>query len=193
MVIESMTGGTRKKRGVLIGNEHVIKGGDSYRPVVSPFHLKLLERYEIMKPGDKTKIGNIGITATPTRHKEKKALGFVFRGSKTLGFTGDGEYFESQEKYLKGCDYLLVNVLRPDGVEWPGHMNTEKAAKLISKVRPKLAVLQHFGMKMLKANPEKESERIEKETGVRTTAARDGMTIDFEKESSKPSLRKWIR
>ena len=193
MVIESMTDGTRKKRGVLIGNEHAINGGDGYRPAISPFHLKLLERYEILKPGGKTKIGEIEIQATPTRHGEPKALGFVFRGSKTLGYTGDGEYFEGQEKYFEGCDYMVLNVLRPKGVEWPEHMNTDQAVKLLKKVRPSLAVIQHFGMKMLKANPEREAKWIEKQTGVKTIAARDGMRIDFEREISKPSIKKWIK
>ncbi len=192
MIIESMTDGTRKKRGVLTGNEYVIKGGKDYRPAISPFHLKLLERYEILKPGGKTKIGNIEITATQTKHGEEKALGFVFKGSKTLGYTGDGEYFQGQEKYFKGCDYLLLNVLRSRGTKWPEHMNTEHAAKLVSKVRPSLAVIQHFGMLMLKANPEKEATWIEKQTGVRTIAAHDGMTIDFEK-SSEHGLDKWIK
>lgn len=193
MIIESMTEGTRKKRGVLIGNEYVIKGGENYRPAISPFHLKLLERYEILKPGKKTKIGNIEITAIPTKHGEAKALGFVFKRSKTLGYVGDGEYFEDQERYFEECDYLVLNGLRPKNVEWPEHMNSNQAVKLLRKVKPSLAVIQHFGMKMLRANPEREAKWIEKQTGVRTIAARDGMTIDFEKESSKPSPEKWIK
>lgn len=193
MIIESMTQGTRKKRGVLIGNEFVINGGKEYRPAISPFHLRILERYEILKPGGKTKIGKIEIIATPTKHGEEKALGFVFRGSKTLGYAGDGEYFEGHEKYFEGCDYLLLNVLRPRNVEWPEHMNSNQAAKLIGLVKPKLAVIQHFGMIMLKANPQREAKWIEKGTGVKTIAARDGMKIDFEKESSEPGLNKWIK
>ncbi|UCC91428.1 MAG: MBL fold metallo-hydrolase [Candidatus Aenigmatarchaeota archaeon] len=192
MVIESMTQGTRKKRGVLIGNEFVIKGGGEYRQAISPFHLKILERYEILRPGKKTKIGKIEITATRTKHGEEKALGFVFKGSKTLGYTGDGEYFQGQEKYFRGCDYLVVNVLRPSNVKWPEHMNTNQAAKLIGLVKPKLAILQHFGMLMLKANPEREARWIEKQTGVKTISARDGMRINFEK-TSKHGLGKWIR
>ena len=116
----------------------------------------------------------------------------MFRGSETLGYTGDGEYFEGQEKYFEGCDYLIANVLRPRGVKWPEHMNTEQAAKLIGLVKPKLAVLQHFGMLMVRANPEKEAKWIEKQTGVRTIAAKDGMKLDFGKESAKSGLEKWI-
>lgn len=192
MVIESMTEGTRKKRGVLLGNEYVIKGGKKYRAAVSPLHLKLLGRYEILKPGQKTEIGKIEITATPTKHGDSKALGFVFKGSKTLGYAGDGEYFKGQEKHYLGCDYLLVNLLRPRNVKWPEHMNSNEAAKLIRLVKPKVAVLQHFGMNVIRANPDREAKWIEKETGVKTIAARDGMILDFEKFSDQ-GLGKWIK
>jgi phosphoribosyl 1,2-cyclic phosphodiesterase len=194
MVIESMTEGTRKKRGVLIGNEYVIRGGEEYRPAVSPFHLKLLERYEILKPGEETNIGKIEITATPTKHGEEKALGFVFRGPKTLGYVGDSEYFEGLEDHFRNCDCLVLNVLRPRNVSWPEHMNSNQAAELIGLVKPKLAVIQHFGMRMLKANPEREAKWIEKQTGVRTIAARDGMTIDLDKgRPERRGLGKWAK
>lgn len=179
IVLESMTRGTRVKRGVLLGDEYVIRGGKEYRPAISPFHLKLPKRYKVMEPGKKTRIGKIEITATPTRHGEDKALGFVFRGSRTLGFTGDGEYYEGQERHFRGCDSLLVNVLRPRGTNWPEHMNTEQAAEIISGVKPKTAVIQHFGMKMIRAGPGKEAKWIEKKTGVKTIAARDGMKLDI--------------
>lgn len=194
MIIESLTEGTRKKRGFLIGNEHVIRGGKEYRPAISPFHLKLLDRYEILRPEGKTKIGNIEITATPTKHGENKALGFVFRGSKTLGYVGDSEYFGGLEKHFEGSDYLVVNVLRPRDVSWPEHMNSNQAVKLLEKVRPSLAVIQHFGMKMLKANPEREAKWIEKQTGVKTIAARDGMRIDLDKgRPERKGLEKWVK
>ncbi len=180
MIIESMTDGTRKRRGVLAGGEHVIRGGGDYRQVISPFHLKLLERYEVLVPGGKARIGKVELAATPAKHGEDKAVGVVFRGSKTLGYTGDGEYFEGMERHFEGCDFLVVNVLRPRGTNWPEHMNTEQAAKLIGKVKPKLAILQHFGMLMVKAGEANEAKWIEAQTGVKTIAAKDGMVIDLD-------------
>jgi phosphoribosyl 1,2-cyclic phosphodiesterase len=194
MIVESMTNGTRVKRGVVLGNEHSIYGGDDYRPSLSPFHVRLLDKLVVMKPGDKAKIGKVEVTATPTKHSEGKALGFVFRGSQSLGYTGDSEYFEGQEKHFEGCEYLVLNVLRPRETNWPKHMNTNQAAKLISKVRPKVAVLQHFGMLMIRAGEANEAKWIEETTGVKTIAAKDGMTIDFESGKSGVAARgleKW--
>jgi len=136
------------------------------------------------------KVGSIEVTATPTKHREEKGIGFVFRGSKTLGYAGDGEYFAGMERHFEGCDYLILNVLRPRSANWPGHMNTTQAKELISKVRPKLVIIQHFGMLMVKAGPEKEAKWIEEQTGVRTIAATDGMNIDPEKALAY-GLGKW--
>lgn len=181
VVLESMTHGTSKHRGVVIGNENVIKGGGGYRKAFSDFHLKLPQRVETMEPDDRTKIGKINVEAVPTKHGEGKALGFVFRGSETLGYTGDGEYFPGQEDRFRDCDYLMLNVLRPRNRDWPDHMNSRMAAELITKVRPKIAVLQHFGITMLKAGPRREGSWVEKQTGVKTIVARDGMRLLLEK------------
>ncbi len=178
MVVEAMTLGTKEKRGVIIGSASVIKGWEKHHPVFSPYHLNAAERYEILEPGKETSIGKIRIKATPTNHGEERGIGFVFEGKNRVGYTSDGEYFEGQEKHFSGCDILIINCLRPRGERWPTHMNSEQAVKLISKTRPKLAVLKHFGMRMLKAVPEKEAAWMEKETGIKTIAARDGMVLE---------------
>jgi len=164
---------------VLIASEFVIKGDDGFRPAVSEYHLKTLERYETLKPGDATKIGNITVTATPTKHREPSGIGFILEGSSKIGYTSDSEIIDEMYKYFKDLDCLIANVLRPRGRTWPEHMNTEDCARFVSKIKPKLLIIQHFGMLMLRANPKKEAEWIEKESGVKTIAAEDGMRIEI--------------
>ncbi len=189
MVVEAMTVGANKKRGVIIGSKNVIKGGEKHRAVFSPYHLNAVERYEILVPGKETKISNIKIRATPVKHGDSKGVGFVFEGEKNrVGYTSDGEYFEGQEKYFTGCDVLMINCLRPRNDSWPEHMDSGQAKELITKARPKIAVLKHFGTKMLRGVAEKEAAWIEKETGIRTIAARDGMVLETENE--KIEIRK---
>ena len=194
MVIEAMTL-QKEKKGVLICSERVIKGGDGFKPVISDYFLNKLEKYEILNPGDKTKIGQIEITATPTEHLEEKGIGFVFKGLESkivVGYTSDGEYFKGQENWFKGCDYLILNCLRPRGDYWIKHMNTEHAKELIGKVKPKLAILTHFGMKMLKANPNIEAKWIQSQTGVETIAAKDGMVLELGAKE-KEGLEKFLK
>lgn len=176
--IECMTKGATEKRGAFLSNRTVIKGGRDYPPVVDRYHLKFIEVARALRPGDSVTLGKVRVTATPTRHSDAEGLGFVFEGEGLrIGYTGDGEYFPGMEKHFRDCDYLIMNVLRPRSDSWPGHMNSEGARKLLAKAKPKRAIMKHLGMKMLRGVAEQEASWIEKETGMKTTVARDGMSI----------------
>jgi phosphoribosyl 1,2-cyclic phosphodiesterase len=178
VAIESMTKGATKKRGVFISSSSVINGGKDNPPILDSFHKEKLERLEVMSPGDTLKLGKVRVKATPTEHRDAEGLGFLFEGEgMRIGYTGDGEYFRGMEKHFMGCDFLVMNVLRPRTDEWPGHMNSEGALRLVSGARPERAVMQHFGMKMLSGVAEKEAAWISSQSGVKTVAARDGMVI----------------
>jgi len=179
VAIEPMTAGGKNKKGVIIGSDYVINGGNGYHAVFSKYHLDRVKEYRALKPGDKTNIGRIKITATPTKHKEVRGIGFVFRGSRKIGYTSDGEYIKEQEQYFQDCDCLILNCLRPRNENWPEHMNAEQAGQLIEKTKPRLAVLQHLGMKMLKGVCFKEAAWIQKQTGIKTIAAKDGMKLEI--------------
>ena len=58
-------------------------------------------------------------------------------------------------------------------------MCSEDAVKLIERIRPEMAIIQHYGAKMLRSNPVYEAREIQRRTGVRTLAARDGMKVSL--------------
>ena len=78
-----------------------------------------------------------------------------------------------------------MDVLRPEGAGLPGHLSTEDAIRIGKEAKPKLIVIQHFGMKMLQAGPAREAQKIQRETGIRTIAAEDGMHISLEETDQK--------
>lgn len=180
VVISAMTSGETKKSGTVIGSESVLKGKGKFNKVISDYFLEHVRRFEVIKPGQKTRIGKVEVEATPTRHDDPTGVGFIFRGSRTIGYTSDTEYFKGVGRPYKGCDLLILDVLRPRKLNWKGHMNSGDAVKIIKEARPRQAVIQQFGMVMLKAGPEKEAAWIEKESGVRTIAARDGMVLELD-------------
>ena len=61
----------------------------------------------------------------------------------------------------------------------------EVVDKILKEVKPKLAIMTHFGLKMLSIDPIDEAKRITKETGVKTLAAFDGMS--FEVNTQNPA------
>ncbi|RLJ09764.1 MAG: MBL fold metallo-hydrolase [Candidatus Aenigmatarchaeota archaeon] len=190
LVVEAMTNGVTKKRGIIVGNVYVIEGNGEYHRVFSKYHLDAVEKWYEVKAGDTLNLGEMKVSFVETRHTEPRGVGFVFKGSFTIGYTSDGEYFEGQEKFFKGCDYLILNCLRSSKVSWPGHMNASQAKELIEKTRPGVAILQHFGMSMLKGVAEMEAERISRETGVKVVAAKDGMVFELERKAE--NLRNFI-
>jgi len=62
-------------------------------------------------------------------------------------------------------------------------MSADKAKILIERAKPKLAILQHLGMKMLFGVAEREAKWIEQETGIKTVAAKDGQVFEIGEEN----------
>jgi ribonuclease BN (tRNA processing enzyme) len=180
MVIEAMTLGAKEKRGVLMANEYIFRGEGKFRRVVSDYHKEIIGNYFELEPQKKAEFDGTILTATRCSHAEDKCIGFVLeKGAVRLGYTADGAYFEGQESQFQNCDCLILNCLRPRNAPHYGHMNADDARILIERSAPKLAILQHLGMKMLFGAAEREAAWIAKETGVRTIAAKDGQSVDI--------------
>jgi phosphoribosyl 1,2-cyclic phosphodiesterase len=182
VLIEAMTRGTTKKRGTLVASKSVLHGNKmGFNPVVSKYHQQMLERIIEALPNKKFQIGNINVLVTEARHTDPDTVGFRFETSKfgSFAYTSDTEYFEGISKYYEGVRLLILCVMRPAGKPWKGHMTTDDVIKIIEEARPEQAVLTHFGMQMIFKGPAREAKLIEKETGVSTIAAKDGMRIRF--------------
>ncbi|MEM4348178.1 MAG: MBL fold metallo-hydrolase [Candidatus Anstonellaceae archaeon] len=171
-----------KKNGFLIGSESVIYGDEKGDKGVSNYHLNMLKKYWVAKPGNELELTikqrSFSFRATKVKHDDKTGFGFVLGlDGKTIGYTSDTEYFEGIGQQFQGSDILIVNCLKPKDDQIPGHLDTASASKLISEAMPKFAIITHLGISMLTAGPKKEAKKIQKQTGVVTVAARDGMKV----------------
>lgn len=171
IMIEAMTGGMKKNHGNLVISGHAIDYiSDYHRGVVDVIVPMNYERF---------RINELEIQAIPT-YNHFEGIGFKFFTSEgVLTYTSDTGFSEGLIDNYKGSKILILNVIFPEGKESDAHLNTRDAIKIVKEAAPEVAVIQHFGMRMLNSNPEFEANRIEKESGVRTIAARDGMTIDM--------------
>jgi ribonuclease BN (tRNA processing enzyme) len=70
--------------------------------------------------------------------------------------------------------------LKPIGDDPIDHLSIEDVKSILKKAKPKLTILTHFGMTMIKAKPWVVAEGLEKELGLRVIAASDGMKLDLE-------------
>ncbi|MBN2014581.1 MAG: MBL fold metallo-hydrolase [Candidatus Altiarchaeota archaeon] len=172
VMIEAMTYGTKKKKGILAINKNALE-------YISEYHQKAVTVI-VPKPGEVFTVENIKVKALPT-FKHEEGIGFRFiTEAGVLTYSSDTGYSEKLIYGYKDSKILLLNVIFPRTKALESHLNTEDAARIIGDVKPELAIIQHFGTAMLNAGPEKEAAFIEEKTGVKTMAARDGMTVDVE-------------
>jgi phosphoribosyl 1,2-cyclic phosphodiesterase len=90
---------------------------------------------------------------------------------RTVALVACTGYFPELETAFR-ADVLILNVVfRHPRDEI--HLALPDAERLVGAIRPRLAVLTHFGLTMVRARPWELAEAMSQQTGVRVLAARD--------------------
>ena len=181
VLIEAMTRGMTRKRGVLAAAKSVLTGNNLREPSISKYHQQMPQQKIEAVPNMKFQVGDVNVLATEARHTDPDTVGFRFetRDFGDFAYTSDTEYFEGIGKYYEGVRLLVLCVMRPAGKPWKGHMTTNDAIKIVEETGPEHVVLTHLGMQMIFKGPASEAKLIEEKTGVPTVAAVDGMQVIF--------------
>jgi phosphoribosyl 1,2-cyclic phosphodiesterase len=181
VLIEAMTRGMTRKRGVLAASRSVLNGSNTCEASISKYHQQMPQQKIEAVPNMKFQVANANVSVTEARHTDPDAVGFRFETVDfgDFAYTSDTEYFEGIGKYYEGVRLLILCVMRPAGKPWKGHMTTNDAIKIIEETSPEQAVLTHLGMQMIFKGPASEAKLIMEKTGVPTVAAVDGMRINF--------------
>ena len=179
ILIEAMTRGMTKRRGVLAAARSVLRGNDVCGPAISRYHQQMPEQVIEARPGVAFSLSGVGVVACECRHTDTDAVGFRFETREVgdIGYTSDTAFFEGVGKPYRGVRLLVLCVMRPSGNPWKGHMTPDDAVRIIEEVNPETVVATHFGMKMIFSGPYREARSIEEKTGVRTIPAVDGMCL----------------
>ena len=175
VMIEAMTEGGFRRGGVLFAPRDALDND----PVVLQYVRPFLERIEILQEGGSYSINGVSFH-TPLRHRHPvETYGIVFNaGNHTISCLVDTRYFDELCQHYK-ADLLILNVVRLEPGGPFDHLSVPDAAHIIKELKPKVAILSHFGMTMWQAKPWQVAERLSQETGVKVIAARDGMRFDL--------------
>jgi phosphoribosyl 1,2-cyclic phosphodiesterase len=176
VMIEAMTEGGSKPKGKVFLPKDAIEED----PVV----LKYLQNYvlgiEILMPNKTYTIKGVKfIPPIPHIHGvETYGLNF-YVNNKCISYITDTKFFPTLPTYYPG-EVVILNVvlLHPNKDKEIMHLSLEDAKKIITKLKPKLSILTHFGMTMIKAKPWKLAEELTKELGVKVISANDGMKLE---------------
>jgi ribonuclease BN (tRNA processing enzyme) len=174
IMIEAMTRGGFKPRGRLfapadaLGNE----------PVIFSYLRDFLDGIEVLREGGSYSVGNVSFE-TPLRHIHPvETYGIIFRTAEhTFSYITDGRYSDSLGQKYRG-ELLIINVvlLEPRPID---HLSVADAERIITEIKPRAAILTHFGMNMWRARPWEVAEKMTEKTGIKVIAARDGMKFDL--------------
>ncbi|HEY9246098.1 MAG TPA: MBL fold metallo-hydrolase [Candidatus Methanoperedens sp.] len=185
VLIEAMTGGGFQTRGRLIVPGDCLDDDPVILRYVRPF-TQITE----IKEGMKISLGDIKIEFPIRNMHPVETYGAIYEfGGKKLGYIPDTEYFPGLAEAYRGVDFLILNVVRMKTDRRIRHLNIDEAKDLIDEIKPKKAILTHFGLQVLKASPEFQAKLISEKTGIKVLAAYDGMTANLEESEN---LEKWI-
>lgn len=175
VMIEAMTEGGFRPGGVLFAPRDALDND----PVVLHYVRPFLERIEILQEGGSYHVDGVSFH-TPLRHRHPvETYGIVFNaGNHTISCLVDTRYFDELCQHYK-ADLLILNVVRLEPGGPFDHLSVPDASEIIKNLKPKVAILNHFGMTMWRAKPWEVAQRLSEETGVRVIAARDGMRFDL--------------
>ncbi len=184
VMIEGMSRYGLEKKGILIGSQYVIDGDENGDRGVHKYHQQKVTEVYSARFNERRKFvtpkGEFEIEVFQMKHDEPTAFGFkLHMDGKVVGYITDTEYREEFGREFSGCDYLIVNCIKPESDEYHGHLKTGDVIEILKVAKPKNCIMTHLGLKMLKVGPELEAKKIQDASGVRTLAAMDGMIISF--------------
>ena len=167
----------RKKGSFLVANQKCLIESQSYFPCINKYQQIVPGKTYAVQPGNEVKIKKVKFEIIPNNHLDC-GMGIKIIGTKKIGYVGDG-CIDGIEKYYQDMDLLIFNVLVPyNKIKMKGiHTNVNEVIEFLKKTKPKKAIIQHFSLEMLKEGIKKQAEIIEKQTKVKTIAAKDGMEI----------------
>jgi len=174
VMIEAMTTGGFNKRGLLLAPR------DAYEddPVILRYLRDYLKQTLVIEEGGRCRVGDVTVHS-PIRHDHPgEVYGFVFESPGCRwSYIADTRYFPELADHYR-ADVILLHTVRLEESNIY-HLSIPDAKRLIEAIKPKTAVITHFGMTVWRAKPWEVAERLSQETGIKVIAARDGMRFEL--------------
>ena len=175
VMVEAMTNGGFNRHGWLFAPADAL----GPEPVIFSYLKKFIEGVVVLEEGKSYTVGNISFT-TPVRHIHPvETYGMVFQSSgHTFSYIADTRYFEGLRQNYNS-ELIIINMVLTEPRPPIDHLSVPDAARIIREIKPRIAILSHFGLHVWQAKPWEIARELSEQTGVRVIAARDGMKFDL--------------
>lgn len=175
VMIEAMTEGGFKKRGIVF----LPKDALGEHGVVYSYLEKFPEKIETLGIG-KFRIGDIDFEIPMKNLHPVETYGIKFRiNDAIVSLVADTDYCDDLIPAYRDSTVLILNVVFFDRRDDIQHLSLSEALHLIREIRPKKAIITHFGMSMLKAKPHILEQQLKESEKLDITFARDGYSLEL--------------
>lgn len=182
VMVEAMTEGGHRRHGWLFAPADAF----DFEPIIFSYLKKRLAGVQILQEGKSYQVDSVSFS-TPVRHIHAvETYGIMFKTPHhTFSYITDTRYFDGLVQNYGG-ELLIINCAfvdpRPPSLD-PSlptdHLSVPDTEQIITRLKPKAAILTHFGMNMWRAHPWEIAEQLSQRTGIKVIAARDGMKFDL--------------
>jgi phosphoribosyl 1,2-cyclic phosphodiesterase len=175
VMVEAMTNGGFNRHGWLYAPADALET----EPVIFSYLRKYIEGVVVLEEGKSYTIGNISFT-TPVRHVHPvETYGMVFKSKgHTFSYIVDTRYFEGLSQNYN-TEMIIINMVLTEPRPPIDHLSIPDAARIIKEIKPRIAILSHFGLHVWQAKPREIARELSEQTGIKVIAARDGMKFDL--------------
>jgi ribonuclease BN (tRNA processing enzyme) len=183
IMIEAMTQGGFEPHGTIFLPADAM----GPEPVVFSYLKEYINGIQILREGGTYSIDGVSFS-TPLRHihtVETYGLKFSF-GNRTLSYIADSRFFTPLVDNYRS-DVIIINVVFIENHFKVDHLSVADVEKIVTGIRPQVAILTHFGMQLWRANPDAVAAQLTNKTGCRVISARDGMVFDMDNLEERAS------
>ena len=179
-VLDAMTAGGFEPRGELFAPAQCLEGPDR---ILLDYLRPFVERIVTLEPEGEYETGGVRFAASVRHLHGCETYGVKFHRERgDLSFLVDTGWFDGLPEAYAPSDVLVVNVVRHRDTAGGRiqHLTIDDAERVFARVRPRIGVITHFGMTMLKAKPRLVADEMSERLGLRILAAGDGMTLKLD-------------
>ncbi len=175
VMVEAMTNGGFNRHGRLFAPADAVQ----HEPVIFSYLRDYIEGITVLEASTSYDIGGVTFTTSERHIHPVETYGMVFKVTgHTFAYIADTRYFEGLHRSYPS-ELLIINMVLTEPRPPIDHLSIPDVERLIQEIKPRIAILSHFGLHVWEAKPWQIADELSVRTGVRVIAARDGMKFNL--------------
>ncbi len=175
VMIEAMTNGGFNRHGLFFAPADALEK----EPVIFSYLRDYLEGIVALEAEKTYTIGDATFTTSVRHIHAVETYGMVFQvAGHSFAYIADTRYFDGLCRSYQS-ELLIINMVLTEPRPLIDHLSIPDVERIVKEIKPRIAIISHFGMHVWQARPWLIAEELSQKTGVRVIAARDGMKFDL--------------